>query len=343
MSLADRLVARFKNNEPPVLDFISRRCLRNRLQGNGCSRCLDECPVQAISLEQGSGVRIDQKRCVGCLACTAVCPVEALLGKDQRLSVWPAKAAGREALRLCCEKAIVSGEEIILPCLGALAEEHLAALAAGVGAGKGVRLSLIKCGDCRAESVREILARRLANLESRLGSGGITGAVRLLLEEEEGGELAESASRRAFFKAFREISFHAATETMAALQADPTQKEQHAHKHQPGRLAQLRQAVADADDPAVRAALLRLFFTLNVSEECNFCGACAGMCPTGALKNVREDEGKRLEFAWALCSGCGLCLEFCRKKALTLVAGRLPEALDPEKEIILQRGSESSD
>lgn len=338
MSLADRLAARFKNSEPPALEFISRRCLRNRLQGNACTRCRDECPVQAVGPGAGGGMRLDPKRCVGCLACTAVCPAEALVGKDPRLAAAPGKATGRATLVFCCEKAIRSGEEIVLPCLGALAEEQLAAFAAQ--AAEGVRLSLIQCSGCRAAFVPELMARRLDTLHRRLGNGEITGAIRLLLQEEEGEEPAESSSRRAFFRAFREISFHAASETVAALQADPTQQERHAHKHPPGRLAQLRQAIADTGAPDTRQALLRLFFTLTVGDGCNFCGACAGMCPTGALKNIREEGGKQLQFAWDRCSGCGLCLEFCRKKALTLVAGRSLASLEPEREILLQAGSE---
>lgn len=334
MTLADRLAERFRGSEPPALEFISRRCLRNRRQGNGCARCIDECPVQAISGQEPGGVRLDPKRCVGCLACTAVCPAEALVGKDYRLAAAPGKATWQATLVFCCEKAIRSGEEIVLPCLGALAEEQLAAFA--VKAAKGVRLCLVKCSGCRAAFVPDLLARRLVTLNSRLGNGEIAGSITLLLEEEEGGEPAESSSRRAFFKAFREISFHAATETMATLQADSDQREQHAHKHQPIRLAQLRQVIADTGDESTRQALLRLFFTLTVGTECNFCGACAGMCPTGALKNTREGEVKRLQFDWSCCSGCGLCLEFCRKNALTLVAGRSLESPALEIEVLLE-------
>ena len=334
MTLADRLAERFRGSAPPAPEFISRRCLRNRHRGNGCARCIDECPVQAIIGQEPGGVRLDPQRCVGCLACTAVCPAEALAGKDHRLAAAPGKAAGQATLVFCCEKGIRSGEEIVLPCLGALAEEQLAAFAAQ--AAKGVRLNLLKCSGCRGAFVPEILARRLAALLGRLGNGEIAGSIRLLLQEEEGGEVAGSSSRRAFFKAFREISFHAATETMATLQADPGQREQHAHKHQPARLAQLRQAITSTGEQSARQALLRLFFTLTVSDKCNFCGGCAGMCPTGALKNTREDEVKRLLFDWARCSGCGLCLEFCRKNALTLVAGRGLESLDLEMEVLLE-------
>ena len=333
MTLADRLTERFRGSEPPPLEFISRRCLRNRHRGNACARCIDECPVQAIIGQEPGGVRLDPKRCVGCLACTAVCPAEALVGKDYRLAAAPGKAAGQATLVFCCEKSIRSGEEIVLPCLGALAEEQLAAFAAQ--AAKGVRLSLGKCSGCRSAFVPDLLARRLAALNSRLGNGEITGSITLMLQEE-GGELTESSSRRAFFKAFREISFHAATETMATLQADPDQREQHAHKHQPARLALLRQALSEAGEVAARQALSQLFFTLKVSSGCNFCGGCAGICPTGALKNTREEEAKRLQFDWARCSGCGLCLEFCREKAIRLTPGRSPESLDTKLEVLLQ-------
>ena len=334
MSLADRFVDRLKNSEPLALEIISRRCLRTRFRGSSCDRCARECPVEAIRLEPGK-IILDPKRCAGCLACIAVCPAEALIGCDSRLAEAPAKVAAGKAVFLCCEKGIRTGEEIILPCLGALSEEHLVAFAAR--SRKGVCLYLARCTDCRASFVPEILGRRLQALASKLGPDGLTSAIKLIMREEEAeaGQAAGSSSRRAFFRAFWDISFHAATETIITLQADSNHREKHAHKHQPARLFLLRQALADSDEGATRLAILPFFFTLTVNTECNFCGGCAGMCPTGALKNTREDEVKRLQFDWARCSGCGLCLEFCPRKALTLVAGRRLESLDPEIGVLL--------
>jgi len=127
---------------------------------------------------------------------------------------------------------------------------------------------------------------------------------------------------------------------MATLQADLAPKQQHAHKHQPARLVQLRQAITGTGEQSTQQALLRLFFTLTASDECNFCGACAGMCPTGALKNIREDEVKQLKFDWGKCSGCRLCLEFCRKKALVLTDGRGLDSLSAELEVLREMAVE---
>ena len=335
MTLADTLTERLKHRAASTLDHISRRCLRTRFQGSSCDRCARECPAEAIRLAPGK-ITIDRKRCAGCLACTAVCPAEALVGLDSRLAAASAKVVAGKAASLCCEKGIRTGEEIVFPCLGALSKEQLLAFAAR--SGKDVSLRLSCCSDCRAAAVPEILARRLQALESRMGRDGLCSRIRLLMtkEEEAAAEQAGAASsRRAFFRAFRDISFHAATETISIIKADPDPKEQHAHKHQPARLALLHQALTESAGEAARLAMGHLFFTLTANSECNFCGGCAGMCPTGALKNTREEEVKQLIFTWAKCSGCGLCLEFCRKKALTLVAGRLPEAIATEQEILL--------
>ncbi|MDG4475203.1 4Fe-4S binding protein [Thiovibrio frasassiensis] len=332
MSLADRLAGRFHGSEPPALELISRRCLRTRFQGSACARCVSECSVGAIRLEPGT-VMLDPKRCVGCLACTAVCPAEALTGCGSRLAAFPGKVDAGKAVFLSCEKGVRTGEEIILPCLGALSEEHLVAFAAR--SGEDVCLNLGRCTDCRASFVPAVLARRLQALASKLGREGFISRIRLLTREEEIGQAA-SASRRSFFRAFWDLSLHAATETITTLQAEPDPKEKHAHKHQPARLVLLRQALVDSGDEAVRLAMLPLFFTLTVNTECNFCGGCAGMCPTGALKNIREEEGKQLQFTWARCSGCGLCLEFCPPKALSLSGGRSPDALGPECDVLLR-------
>ncbi len=338
MSLVDRLADRLKNSEPLVLEVISRRCLRTRFHGSSCDRCAQECPVEAIRLEVGK-IILDPKRCVGCLACTAVCPAEALIGCDSRLAAAAAKVAAGKAVSLCCEKTIRTGDEIVLPCLGALSDEHLMAFA--VRSKVGVHLYLAGCSDCRASSVPLILTHRLQALNHKVGDNGLTAIIRLITnkEEAEAGHPTGASSRRSFFRAFWDISVHSATETMTTLQAESNPREKPTHKHQPGRLTLLRQALAETGEENARLALLSLFYSLAVGNDCNFCGACAGMCPTGALKNSREEMRKQLQFDWARCSGCGLCQQFCRKKALTLSAGRLPNACAVEKEIIRQVNS----
>lgn len=338
MSLVDRLAARLNNCEPSVLEIISRRCLRTRFQGSACDRCARECPVEAIRFEAGT-IILDPKRCVGCLACTAVCPAEALIGCDSRLAAAPAKVAAGRAVSLCCEKAIRTGDEIVLPCLGALSEEHLMAFAARSQV--GLHLFLTACSDCRASAVPRLLAHRLQALNRKAGDNGLAAIIRLIThkDEAEAGHPTGASSRRSFFRAFWDISVHTATETMTTLQAESNPREKPAHKHQLGRLTLLRQALAESGEETARLAILSLFYSLAAGNDCNFCGACAGMCPTGALKNTREETRKQLQFDWARCSGCGLCLQFCRKKALTLSAGRLPNASAVEKEIIRQVNS----
>ncbi len=43
-----------------------------------CGRCVQECPVDAISIKSGSA-GIDQDECIGCGACIAVCPEDAIV------------------------------------------------------------------------------------------------------------------------------------------------------------------------------------------------------------------------------------------------------------------------
>ncbi|MDD3621185.1 MAG: 4Fe-4S binding protein [Methanofollis sp.] len=43
----------------------------------GCETCVDECPVEAIAMEDGIAV-IDNDLCTDCGTCVDVCPAEAI-------------------------------------------------------------------------------------------------------------------------------------------------------------------------------------------------------------------------------------------------------------------------
>ena len=43
----------------------------------GCGACVDVCPVQALSLEDGKA-KCDEGTCIDCGACIGTCPVQAI-------------------------------------------------------------------------------------------------------------------------------------------------------------------------------------------------------------------------------------------------------------------------
>lgn len=52
---------------------ITDRCV-------GCGACAAQCPVEAIS--QGAPYKIDKDICIACGGCAAQCPVEAIENED---------------------------------------------------------------------------------------------------------------------------------------------------------------------------------------------------------------------------------------------------------------------
>ncbi len=48
----------------------------------GCGRCSQVCPTDAIIREGGKVVRIDESKCQKCYKCVEVCPYGALIKMD---------------------------------------------------------------------------------------------------------------------------------------------------------------------------------------------------------------------------------------------------------------------
>ena len=55
---------------------------------------------------------------------------------------------------------------------------------------------------------------------------------------------------------------------------------------------------------------------LAVNSRCTACGACAAVCPAGALKLEKNSEIISLLFRADLCVNCGVCAGICRDGAL---------------------------
>jgi ferredoxin len=44
----------------------------------GCGKCIERCPIGAISLDKDGIATVDKEKCSGCLKCANVCPNEAI-------------------------------------------------------------------------------------------------------------------------------------------------------------------------------------------------------------------------------------------------------------------------
>jgi len=72
---AGRVMATLAQKEftiDPVLAFIHQDIC------DGCRKCLDICPKQAISMNENGKAEVNEALCLGCGACLASCPLEAI-------------------------------------------------------------------------------------------------------------------------------------------------------------------------------------------------------------------------------------------------------------------------
>lgn len=300
-----------------------------------CERCVQVCPVDAITIDGGAIEMADT--CIKCGLCVEACPSECYRVRDlsptQLYDRIAAAAMSHETAYVTCTRTLnrlPEDNEVVVPCVGVVPTEVWAAVMADYP-NVSIYLPLDICEDCRTTTGEETYIDAIGRAETWLGYG-------LGLEVDEGDlthEIRRSWQRKEFVdnivQSGQRLLSRANPVVSAAQRA--TQQLQ-VHRRQIGRLTQeLDKAVGVTTSKNQRRVLLErrklLLGLLQKHPEyaenidlyapdcdpdlCTLCGECEKVCPTRAIE--LSPEG-RWSVEAAFCVQCGACFHVCPTDAL---------------------------
>ena len=317
--------------KPKFFRYKSSLCAHSRSRIEGCTQCIDVCSADAIRAD-GDHIAVEPHLCVGCGACTTVCPSGALgyaypsvpdlaLRIKAALATY-ARAGGRDA---CLLLHAEDGRDAIariarrgrgLPARVIPIEVHHVA-----STGLDVWLATVAWGASQvavlatgseAPQYREALGFQMRVAETIADALGYQGEHFRIVD---GDQLAALAAWAPALGPRIAATFAATAEkrTTAALALE------HLALHAP-----VPRAVV-----ALPAGSPYGLIEVN-KDACTMCLACVGSCPEAAI--VDNVEKPQLRFIEAKCVQCGICAKTCPEHAISL-SPRLnlaPEAKSPQ-------------
>jgi ferredoxin len=328
--------------KPKFFRYQHKLCAHSRNEQIGCSACIDVCSARAIRSDASrkgkpkgapaGGVIVEPHLCVGCGACSTVCPSGAMsfaypgtVDQGRRIRTMLTAyghAGGRDAALLIHSDE--AGRRLIDELgRGARVDRALHGLPARVlplgvwhTASIGIELWLAAIAQGasqvwvlataeEAPEYRQALTEQMAVAQAILSGLGYAGQHLRLLQARDARDLAElDAALRA--PAARGVASAAAF----AAQADKRSTLELAIEHL------LAQAPAAADEITLPAAGAPLGTLVVDADKCTLCLSCVSACPEAALAD--NPDAPQLRFIEKNCVQCGLCATTCPEGAITL-------------------------
>ncbi len=289
--------------KPRYFSYNQEICAHGNQGIEGCQRCLEGCPAEAIS-SRGDGVEVDPYLCQGCGDCVNLCPTGALS------YVWP----GREEIL----------EEVISGLKENPGNQILVRKKDGTGVAKFTNGILSVDVESVASVGPEIWLAAMA-----YGAGGIyLGKEGLSTRSVKNIENQMCWVNDLLFQLGFGAGLVKWTEDMAN---DKRRQRNSGKKISPAGFVPLTNKkdvlnmalahlckFAPTDQEEICLASNAPLGDVRVDEaRCTLCMSCVGSCPTQAL--VARNPVPGLAFVEENCTQCGLCQEVCPEKAVELV------------------------
>ena len=350
--------------KPKFFRYDEKLCAHSRNEQTGCTACIDVCSARAIRSDAsrkgkadgkasrhatatagGSGplpapvggrVIVEPSLCVGCGACSTVCPSGAMSfaypgtpdqGKRLRtmLSAY-AHAGGRGAALLVhsegagtrlvdqlgraarTDRTVRGVPARVLP----FAVWHTASVGLDLwlsAFAMGARQVWVLVTDEEAPEYRHALADQMAVAQAIVSGLGFAGEHFRLLEARDARDLAA-------LDAALQAAPAAGVKTAATFAVQPGKRDtlDIALAHL---LAQAPAAATVATQAIALPTAGAPFGSITVdAAKCTLCLACVGACPERALAD--NPERPQLKFIEKNCVQCGLCEKTCPEQAITL-------------------------
>ncbi len=326
------LVGEFE--KPKFFNYKQKLCAHSRNEKTGCNACIEVCSALAISSDRTrQQIKVNPSLCVGCGACTTVCPTGALGyaypgpgyqgvklktllsaygrggGRDAALLLHSqehgAALLGRLGRAARLERGIQGVPARVLP----LALWHSASF------GLDLWLSALAYGAAQvwvlmteheAPQYRVAVREQMAVAQTILHGLGYSGEHLRLLEVDDGDDpqrLDQALQAPSAQAVARAGSFAVQAEKRATLEL--------ALDHL---VAQAPQAPERIALPAMGSPFGALALDKNA---CTMCLSCVNACPAAALQD--NPQAPQLRFIEKNCVQCGLCVKTCPESALSLV------------------------